>query len=261
MPELTDLLARSKSTDQLALLKAKEAAKKKMATDPKPGDIEVFKQTQAALELSESPPPDQPGRAFRTQMEGVKYLNGQGYKIGRDKFSRHVIEGLIPKLPGGGFEASALLGYAAAHCEPLASAVNREADSAALERMKADTANKMAMAERNRLKLERERGNLMPRDEHETDLAARAAFFRREVETFGPRLGPRIIHLVGGDENKLPAFVEFWKEQTAVWLDAYAQDREFVIGDQEPEEADQPARPVRDDERLDFDDEEDEDLR
>lgn len=262
MADLNDLLAKSKSTDQLALLKAKEAAKKKMSTDPKPGDIEVFKQTQAALEQTDAPAPDLPGRIFRTQMEGVKFLNGQGYKIGRDKFSRHVNDGLIPKHPSGGFEASALLGYAGAHCEPLASAINRETDSAALERMKADTANKMAMAERNRLKLERERGNLMPRDEHETDLAARAAFFKREVETLGRRLGPRLIHLVGGDEDRLPAFLEFWNEETAVWLDAYSRDREFVIGDQEADDQNPELSTLSSaaQEQLDFDDEEDDEL-
>lgn len=185
-----------------------------------------------SLFTNESPTPDPmgpPGRVFRTQMEGVKYLNGQGYKIGRDKFSRHVIDGFIPKLPNGGFEASALLGYAAAHCEPLASAVNREADNAALERMKADTANKQAMAERNRLKLERERGNLISRDDHETELAARAAFFRREIETFGPRLAPRIIALVGGRDESQEDFLRFWTGETEIWMDAWAQDRTFAL--------------------------------
>lgn len=254
---LNDLLEKSKSTDRLALLKAKEAAKKKMGSDPKPGDIAVFKKTQA--ELEKSGPAPLPGLIFPTQLEAVEYLNGQGYKLGKSKFNADLKKYQISELPGGGFEASALLGYARAHCQLHGRAVDQAAENANLERTKADAENKRLMAERNRLKLERERGNLMPRDEHETELAARAAFFKREVETFGRRLGPRFIHLVGGDENRLPAFLEFYKEQSEIWMDAWSKDRVFIVTDNDDETAgpdeEKPGRPILfdDDEQFETD--------
>ena len=56
----------------------------------------------------------------------------------------------------------------------------------------------------------------MPRMEHQRSLAARALFFiRREVENFIHLHGPGIIHLVGGDEGRLPELREFWEKATA----------------------------------------------
>ncbi|MDL2226559.1 hypothetical protein LJB86_02750 [Deltaproteobacteria bacterium OttesenSCG-928-M10] len=201
---------------------------------------------------------DNPSAAviYRTQLEAVEYLQAQGYKISKSKLSLDLRKKRLPTTPEGGFEASALLGYARTHCTPLARAEDQNESSANLERIKADAANKQAMAERNRLKLERERGNLMPRDEHELDLAARAAFFRREVETLGQRLGPRLIHLVGGDENRLPDFLEFWQENTEIWMDAWSEDREFAVplNEAESEETSAPAD-LSEDSLEDLDDE------
>ncbi len=116
---------------------------------------------------------------------------------------------------------------------------DRAASDANLGRIKADAENKRIMAERGRLKLERELGNVIYREDYERELAARAQFFKREIETFGSRLGADIINLVVGDEHTLPLFNEFWQEQTASWMDGWSSDRTFVLGESPQEEAEE----------------------
>ena len=187
------------------------------------------------------------GISFATQLEAVKYLNDYGYKVGKSKFNQDFKAGRVATGADGGFEKAALLGYAAQHCTTSERLEDRAGSEANLERLKADAENKKAMAARNRLKLEREMGNLISRDLHEEELGARAAFFRREIETFGPRLGSRLIALVGGDESRLEDFIRLWAEETEIWMDAWAADRAFVVpldvvGDDETAAAEDPAR-------------------
>lgn len=90
----------------------------------------------------------------------------------------------------------------------------------------------------------------MPRSDHERNLAARALFFRREVENYIHLYGPGIIHLVGGDEDKLPLLLQHWEETTAVWMDAWSQERSFAVDDpaddlvEEPEEGGAEPEPL-----------------
>ena len=171
-------------------------------------------------------------QTFDTQLEAVEYLNSQGYKIGKSKLNADFKKGLIPVSPDGLFSADVLLGYAKAHCKTRARAEDQAAANANTQRTLADAENKRIMAERAKLKLAPEQGRLMFKDDHERDLALRAQFFKREIETFGSRLGSEIITLVDGDTARLPEFLEFWAEQTAEWMDAWAVERNFTASDE-----------------------------
>ena len=85
----------------------------------------------------------------------------------------------------------------------------------------------------------------MPKADHERDLSARALFFKNEVRNFVHLYGPEIIIFLGGDESKLRDFVRWWEEKTGIWMDAWAQEREFLVEDADDdaaaENADQPA--------------------
>ena len=197
---------------------------------------------------------------FATQLEAVEYLNDYGYKIKKSKFSKDFKAGLVSANAEGHFEKNALLGYASIHCPALERLGDRAGSEANLERVKADAENKRAMAERNRLKLERELGNIISRDEHETELAARAAFFRREIETFGVRLAPRIIALVGGDDQRLEALIKFWREETEIWMDGWSGDRAFIVPQGAAEESGAVPDMAGMDEELDQQDEDEDDI-
>ncbi len=188
-------------------------------------------------------------QAFRTATEAVAWLRKQGWKVSPQLFSNHWRAGKIPRSENG-FESSALLGYAATNLRPLASASDAEAREAAIGKLSADGQLKAIRAERERLKLEKDRGLLMPVARHEAELAARAVFFRAEVESFIVSHAGEMISLVHGDESLREELVAWWEEATAAWLDAYARDREFLLPGEDEDAVDAPAEEEGGDEAL-----------
>lgn len=171
-------------------------------------------------------------------------MNNYGFKVSRGKFNRDVKDGAVPTNADGRYDHSVLLAYASTRCEPMEKG-NRQSATAASQKLEADARYKQAKADLAELKLAREQGLLMPRDDHERDLAARAVFFRREVENFIHLHGAAMIHASGGNEARLPEIVAWWEEHTAIWMDAWSRERVFVIDDGE---ADEESAPVEDEE-------------
>lgn len=179
--------------------------------------------------------------SFKTAIDAVQWLKMQGFKASAAQFSRHFRAGRIARNEEGLFTASALLGYAAVCLQPVARIDDAESRSVALGKMSADSELKSVRAARERLKLEKEQGKLMSVEVHEQDLAARAVFFKSEVESFIHRKAGEIIALVGGREGAVPELVAWWEEATADWFDAFSQESSFVSEEEEEEgEEDEP---------------------
>jgi hypothetical protein len=174
---------------------------------------------------------------YKTQADAVAFLRDAGYKASNPTFNRAVKAGKVPTNAAGHYERNVLLAYAGAHLEPTAKVENKALSSATTERINADAELKQYQAARQKLRLEREQGLLMPRLEHERDLAARSLFFKREVENFIHLHGAAIIHLVGGEEGRLPELREYWERTTADWMNGWAEDREFLVPDTDEEDA------------------------
>ncbi len=180
-----------------------------------------------------------PSLSFKSQIAAVRYLQSQGYKIQRTKMSDDVRLGKVPTNADGQFEAATLLAYAAANLEPVAKVENQAVLESTVSRQTADANLKHYQAERTKLKLEKELGSLIPKAEHEQDLAARALFFRNEVRNFIHLYGGEIVHLVGGQESRLRDLVEWWAEKTGIWMDTWSQEREFLVPDDADEMPDE----------------------
>lgn len=168
-------------------------------------------------------------RLFKTQTSAVQYLVDLGYKTSKSAFSRAVGERKVAVAEGGQFSETALLAYANLHLDPSKQLADSAAGAATVSRLEADAELKRAQADRQKLKLERELGQLMPRAEHSRDLAARAQFFKREVQNFIYLQGAAIIHLVGGEEGKLKELINFWMEATADWMHTWSEERSFLV--------------------------------
>ena len=169
---------------------------------------------------------------IKTQKESVEFLTNAGFKVSTSQFNRDVLAGKVARTSDG-YEEGALLAYAAAHLKPLARQEQRELTNVTVSRLTADAEMKKINAERSRLKLEKERGTLVPRGEVEEALAARALFFRNEVRNFIHLHGATLIHLVGGDEGRLRELVQWWMETTEIWMDAWSGEREFVVNEED----------------------------
>ena len=177
----------------------------------------------------ETPPVAPPVRAYKTQLDAVAFLRDAGYKISKSLFNSHVKARKVPRNADGNFEEPALLGYAQANLKTLSQRQNRALSDAEENRLSADAELKRYQAARAKLKLEKESGQLMRREDHERDLGARALFFRNEVRTFIHLYGAEIIHVCGGSEEKLRDLQDWWHERTAIWMDAWSGEREFLV--------------------------------
>lgn len=187
-----------------------------------------------------SAPEAAPGLTFPRQLAAVAYLQAQGFKIGKSKFNADVKAGRVATTAEGHFESGALLAYAAVHLVAKARAEHSGQVNASASKLAADARLRDIQAARQELKLQREQGLTMLKSEHEAELSARALFFRAELEGFGPRAMAALIHLVGGNEDRLPEALLFWAEQIADLMNAWAEDREFAAGDEDEQpEADE----------------------
>lgn len=227
--DVLDLARQSAASDLAFLLKAKEQAKARLRDDATQENIAAFRRAKGAVE--EEIRRLQQGGGFvgiviKTQKESVEFLTNAGFKVSTSQFNRDVLAGKVARTPDG-YEEGALLAYAAAHLKPLARQEQRELTNVTVSRLSADAEMKKINAERSRLKLEKERGTLVPRNEVEEALAARALFFRNEIENFGLRKAGEIIDLVRGDPAMLEAFMDWWRDETADWMDAWSGEMSF----------------------------------
>lgn len=226
-----ELVRQSAASDLAFLLKAKEQAKGRLRDDATPENIAAFRRAKGAVEeeirrLQLQQGEDAVSIRCKTQKECVEFLTNAGFKVSTSQFNRDTLAGKVARTPEG-YEEGALLAYAAVHLKPLARQENRELADVTVSRLSADAEIKRVNAERSRLKLEREKGLLVPRDEVEEALAARALFFRQEIENFGLRKGGEIIELVQGDPALLEAFLDWWRAETADWMDAWSGEMTF----------------------------------
>lgn len=227
--DLTPYIERSAATDLPALLRAKEEAKKRMKDDPSKPNVDAFRAVRDEVDKAVADRPAGEGRLFAKKLGALRYLQGRGFAIQKTKFYDDCKAGLIPTNAQGQYEEPVLLAYAAKL--PVAA---KEKDGAlaaeSCRRLAADADHKSEQALIAKMRREKMEGLLVPRAEVERGLAARAQFFRAQVDNFGALVGARLIEVVGGDEANLPAFLELWEELTADWMDAWAADREFVAG-------------------------------
>lgn len=231
--DLLDLAHKSAENDLAFLIRAKEETKRRMKDNPDHDKISAFKKAKQAVEEEAQRLQGHGGsmRIFKTQLDATAFLRDSGFSVSKSQFNRHVAARKVAKNADGHFEESALLGYAAVNLAPSAQQENRALSDATVGRIEADADLKRYSAERQKLKLAKEQGLLMQRAEHEENLAARALFFKSEIESFGYRKAGEIIALVHGDDSRLQELLAWWADATADWMDAWAADHEFTTGD------------------------------
>uniref|UniRef100_I2Q2R0 Uncharacterized protein n=1 Tax=Desulfovibrio sp. U5L TaxID=596152 RepID=I2Q2R0_9BACT len=238
--DLTPYLERSASTDLPALLRAKEEAKKRMKDSPTKDNVDAFRTVRAEVaRAAETAANPGEGRLFAKKLDALAYLKARGFQIQKTKFYDDCKAGLIPTDANGRFEEAVLLAYAA-HLPVSAKEKDSKLSAAAQRRLESDGDLKAEQAKWARLRREKLEGRVVERAEVERGLAARAQFFRNQIENAGPLFGARIIAAVAGDEARLPEFLRLWEEMAEDWMDAWSADREFVVGTPDALEAPAP---------------------
>lgn len=168
-------------------------------------------------------------RVYKTQRAAVEFLKNSGWKIEKSKFNSDVKTGKVSRNAEGHYEEVSLLAYAPVHLQPLSSVEDRAANEATLQRLTAEADLKAIMAKRQRILLEKDQGKFIPKSEYEAALAARAQFFKNSLENFCYDVAADLIMAAGGNESNLEKVQRFLLKKVADMLDAYAEDREFVL--------------------------------
>lgn len=270
--KLAELVERSGSTDLAHLLKAKESAKSRMDRDPSRVNVKAFEEAKVALEKEVSKVSgEDSGRVFKNLNQAHQFLTGEaGFRVSYNTLKKHLVDETPPrarKRRGGGWTAGVLQAYAAAHLvkqvdeaagadTPVkpgkaVAAGNGDADEpgAAEARTRAHADKLAVQTERERMKLDLEKGRLVETSTVERELADRAKAFRLGLVGYAPKLsedlaahfgGDRAVALelcrvLGVDEALAPRIMDFaqgkaqefgrgWPAKVEAFLDPYSTD-------------------------------------
>jgi hypothetical protein len=157
-----------------------------------------------------------------------RYLNAKGFKISYQHFIDVAGQGKVPRDVDGNFTRKDLDTFGKRYLKNFNQVAAKSMTDYNLMKIKADADNKRIMAARGELKLQLEQGKLIERDKHEEELAARMAFFKRELETFMLRRSSDVVDIAKGPEP-VEALLAWWKEAIAAWLDIWSSSRVFLV--------------------------------
>jgi hypothetical protein len=205
---VVDTLKNYRSGYTTASLKAWKAAEKELS--------DFVDQLQADIEDTAAG-----DESFPTGADVLRYLDRENWKVSQSTFYKHKKAGLIRPDERGRFLRSVVDAYAARHLQRLDGSVAGAA--AEDEKRAAEVRKTLAQAEHWEIKAEVARGNYVPRDQVERDLATRAAVLKSDLLDFCRSRCPDIVAMVDGDAEKISDLSEFLIDQVLSFLDRYAR--------------------------------------
>jgi len=259
---LLDLARATGSKDLPLLIKAKVAAAQRVNEHPSDRNMRSFTVASEALDkevrkLERQHGDD--GRVFGNVNKAREFLLEQGFQVSYGKLKADLVaRQLAPKRSGGGWTAWALKQYAAAHLtrgvdpspeadKPVGGEAGEENPGAVTRRTEAHADKLQVQAERERIKLDRERGELVETATVRAELGKRAKAFRLGLEKFGVDMAEDVAALFGasdaaardlaaslglGDEalpviadfmlGRVPRLRSLWAGMVETMLDPYA---------------------------------------
>ncbi len=193
-----------------------EETQAKVKEKPTRENISAYDEAAKRLEEAEGKGAE---NGFETQEASILYLNRQGWKIAKSKFSADYRNSLIAKR-GGLFLINDLDRYAEVNLELL--------DNSDLASAPISEKELLVKEQRRKLKLnnDKEEGRLVAADEIERMLAGRAARLKADMDQFWLDSAREIVRIVGGDETKVSDLIEYGQDKTDEHFSQYAEPYE-----------------------------------
>ena len=167
-------------------------------------------------------------RSFKSRLEVLAYLQGQGYKIKKSKLYLDCKKGLLKVEPDGSVLPESVKNYIAHPLSHLSDGTESEKmEKLALERLAADTARMQAQAEHWTIKNLREKGLLVWKSEFERALAKRAIQLKEDLRNFARGDAPEIVRLCDGNPDKIQDVQAYLLERVDDILNRYAENPEL----------------------------------
>ena len=138
-----------------------------------------------------------------------RYVNAQGYRVSRSTVYGHIERGVLGRHKGGGFDRETVDLYAAQHLKQVnGKTAPREASDLQHKLLEADLQKKRAQALHWETKARIERDLYIEKAQYNSDLAARAALFKSDLENLARSKAAGIVELVKGDSRYVPDLIE-----------------------------------------------------
>jgi len=167
----------------------------------------------------------------RNALKATEYLQKAGYSIGKSTVYNHVKAGLVKPNANGSYDTEALDKYAQANLKRLDGTPTTPADVrlSQLQHDKLEATTQIAI-EQARLLRNRNRDFEAEWESIKgTELAARAALFRNDLETLVRSKCLDIISLVNGNSSRAPELISFLLASFDAIILRYVQTEEFEI--------------------------------
>lgn len=237
MTDLRDIADDLNNRDYKVLLKAKQQAQIRVAREPSTENVRTLHQINKALNdlnLNQKGTEDMSIPALSNPLAVTEYLKDQGWKVSKSTVYGHLKEGKIKSVDGV-FHIKDVGKYANLHLNRLdGTSPKDEAGQLQKAKLEAETRKAQAQAEHWELKTQVESGQFIDRDLFNGELAARAAIFRNDLETFFRSNAGEMIKSVDGDISKNPDLIDFCLEKMELFLGRYAQPKTWQIPQVKP---------------------------
>lgn len=172
------------------------------------------------------------GQIFDSLMDVIAFLDMDGWKISKSTAYEHKDEGKVRPGADGKYSLATVQKYAQDHLQRKdggsPGVINLQED-----KLRGHIRQISADAEMRELKLQERRGELIPREHVEVELAARAGDLKTHLDASARSASTRIIKLVGGDVQKAPELISFMLGINRKVLDNYSRP---IQGPDEEEE-------------------------
>lgn len=168
-------------------------------------------------------------KTFRNLQAVAVYLRGQGWKISKSTVYEHNRARKIKAREDGLFYVADVEVYADNYLKQKHSPQTQSGDAIQRRRNEAEARKMEAQARHWEIKTKVAAGAYIEREAFESALAQRAIIFKNDMVVFARSHAPEICRLVKGNAAMIPELMEYLLNAFAVFLNRYAEKREFIV--------------------------------
>lgn len=168
-------------------------------------------------------------KTFRNLKAVSVYLRDQGWKVSKSTVYDHHRARKIKPREDGLFYLADVETYAGNYLKHKNEPQAQTSDAIQRRRNEAEARKMEAQAKHWEIKSQVAAGAFVERDAFERALVERAMIFKNDLISFAHTRPPEICRLVHGESNLIPELTEYLLKQFAIFLNRYAEDKEFKI--------------------------------
>lgn len=169
--------------------------------------------------------------SFKNLLGVLTWLQNTGWKISRAGIYKHRAEGKIKQQPDGTYSAKDVDKYSRTFLKRKSTSKRLRDGIDDLQHRKTELEVRKLQIDnaRNEHRQQVEEGVYIPRDQFEIELVSRAAVLDAGLAHLFQSEAGAWIHLVGGDQRKLPELIGILVAAKDNLLNQYARPQEFVV--------------------------------